>query len=167
MVLPSPRSGLSWDLCTGGKDGLHQASFGQCCIQALGGASYGCQEFLSAWRPWWGDIHESNQGVHIRSFFGLQIAEIIIWVETRPKIMVCQDGFLSAFKNFERWKFDPNVYFKQYDGNILIILLYVDDILITGSTLASIAFIKTALHDAFEMSDLGLLRQFLGLEISK
>ena len=46
----------------------------------------------------------------------------------------------------------------------MIIFLYVDDILIIGSTLASITFIKTALHDAFEMSDLGLLRQFLGLE---
>ena len=49
----------------------------------------------------------------------------------------------------------------------MIILLYVDDILITGSTLALIAFIKTVLHDAFEMSDLGMLRQFLGLEITQ
>ena len=49
----------------------------------------------------------------------------------------------------------------------MIIVLYVDDILITGNTLASIAFIKTALHDTFEMSDLGMLRQFLGLEITQ
>ena len=64
-------------------------------------------------------------------------------------------------------KSDPNVYIQNYYGNLLIIVLYVDDILITGSTLASIAFIKTALHDAFEMSDLGLLKQFEGLEISQ
>ena len=37
----------------------------------------------------------------------------------------------------------------------------------TGSTVASILVIKTALHDAFEMSDLGLLKQFMGLEISQ
>ena len=49
----------------------------------------------------------------------------------------------------------------------MIIVLYVDYILITGSTLASISFTKTALHDAFEMSDLGLLRQFLELEITQ
>ena len=49
----------------------------------------------------------------------------------------------------------------------MIIVVYVVDILITGSTLASITFIKTALHEAFEMSDLGLLRQFLGLEITQ
>ena len=49
----------------------------------------------------------------------------------------------------------------------MIILLYVDDILITGITLASISFVKTGIHDAFEMSDLGLLRQFLRIEITQ
>ena len=76
------------------------------------------------------------------------------------------DAFLLS-QNFQRWKYDPNVYFQKYYGNILIMVLYFDDILITGSTLASISFIKTALHDAFEMSDLGLLKQFMGLEISQ
>ena len=47
------------------------------------------------------------------------------------------------------------VYLQQYYGNLLINFLYVDDLLITGSTVASISVIKTALHDAFEMSDLG------------
>ena len=77
---------------------------------------------------------------------------------------------MAAFmlsQNFQRWKYDPNVYFQKYDVNILIILLYFDDILIIESTLASIAFIKTALHDAFEMSDLGMLKHFLGLEIAQ
>ena len=76
------------------------------------------------------------------------------------------DAFLLSQK-FQRCKSDPNVYLQQYDGNIINILLYVYDILITGSTLASIAFIKTALHDAFKMSDLGMLRQFLGMEITQ
>ena len=47
----------------------------------------------------------------------------------------------------------------------MIIVLY--DISLTRITLASISFIKTALHDAFEMSNLGLVRQFLRLEISQ
>ena len=76
------------------------------------------------------------------------------------------DAFLLSH-NFQTCKSDPNVYLQQYDDNILIIVFYVDDLLIIGSTLASISFIKTALHDAFEMSDLGLLKQFLGLEITQ
>ena len=39
--------------------------------------------------------------------------------------------------------------------------------MITRITLALIAFIKTTLCDAFEMSDLGLLKQFMGIEISQ
>ena len=50
---------------------------------------------------------------------------------------------------------------------MIINFLYVDDLLITGSTVTSISVIKTTLHNAFEMSDLGLLKQFPGLEIEK
>ena len=59
------------------------------------------------------------------------------------------------------------MYLHEYDDHSLIIFLYVDELLITGSTVSSISVIKTALHNAFEMSDLGLLKQFLGLEIEK
>ena len=76
------------------------------------------------------------------------------------------DAFLLS-QNFQRCISDPNVYLQQYDGHLIIIVLYVDDLLITSSTVASISVIKTALHNAFEMSDLGLLKQFLGLEIEK
>ena len=76
------------------------------------------------------------------------------------------DAFLLS-QNFDICKSNTNVYLQQYEDNFLIIVLYVDDIFIAGSTLALISFIKTALHDAFEMSDLGLLRQFLGLEITQ
>ena len=75
------------------------------------------------------------------------------------------DAFLLS-QNFQRCKSDMNVYLEKYDINPIIIVLYFYGILITGITLASNSFIKTALHDAFEMSDLGLLKQFMGLEIS-
>ena len=76
------------------------------------------------------------------------------------------DYFLLSH-NFERCKSDKNMYLQKYEGNFLIIVLYVYDLIITGSTLASIIFIKIALHEAFEMSDLDPLRQFLELEITQ
>ena len=75
--------------------------------------------------------------------------------------MVFQDGCLPSLAKI------PNVYLQQSDGHLIIIFLYFDELLITGSTVASISAIKTALHNAFEMSDLGLLKQFLGLEIEQ
>ena len=59
------------------------------------------------------------------------------------------------------------MHLQQSDGHFLITILYFDDLLITGSIVASISAIKTALHNAFEMSDLGLLKQFLGLKIEQ
>jgi hypothetical protein len=46
------------------------------------------------------------------------------------------------------------------------LLLYVDDMIITGDDPEYIAFVKTHLSDQFLMSDLGPLRYFLGIEIS-
>ena len=76
------------------------------------------------------------------------------------------DAFLLS-QHFQRCRSDPNVYIQKYDGHLIFIVLHFDDLLIIGSTVASISAIKTALHNAFEMSDLGLLKQFLGLEIEQ
>ncbi|MCH82414.1 copia-type polyprotein [Trifolium medium] len=49
-------------------------------------------------------------------------------------------------------------------SNTVLICLYVDDLLITGSNHACIEKFKGRLKDEFEMSDLGKLNYFLGLE---
>ena len=50
---------------------------------------------------------------------------------------------------------------------LIIIVLYVDDLLMTGSSMEDISSLKDVLNHAFSMTDLGLLSQFLGLEISQ
>ena len=76
------------------------------------------------------------------------------------------DNFLLS-QGFEICKYDPNVYLQHLDDSIKIIVLYVDDLLITGSCIADIGSIKSSLNNAFSMTDLGLLKQFLGLEIEQ
>ena len=49
----------------------------------------------------------------------------------------------------------------------MIIVLYVDELLITRSSKKEIASLKGAMSHAFSMTDLGLLSQFLGLEIAQ
>ena len=49
----------------------------------------------------------------------------------------------------------------------MIIVLYVDDLLITGSSKAEIASLKGAMNQAFSMTDLGLLGEFFGPEIAQ
>ena len=49
----------------------------------------------------------------------------------------------------------------------MIIFLYVYDLLITGSSKDEISSLKDAMNHAFSMTDLGLLSQFLGLNITQ
>eukprot|EP00253_Pinus_taeda_P004703 PITA_04703 len=62
---------------------------------------------------------------------------------------------------------DPNVYMLRTHDSLLILVLYVDDLLITSSSASAIAKVKRALHDRFLMMDMGPLHFFLGLEISQ
>ena len=50
---------------------------------------------------------------------------------------------------------------------IQIILLYVDDILIIVSCIIDIGSIMSSLHNAFSMTGLGLLKQFIELDIEQ
>src|SRR3954463_9524922 len=51
-------------------------------------------------------------------------------------------------------------------SGIVILILYVDDMVITGSNSAAISFLKQHLQTEFEMKDLGFLRYFLGIEVA-
>eukprot|EP00253_Pinus_taeda_P029204 PITA_29204 len=76
------------------------------------------------------------------------------------------DSFLLSQK-FERCKSDLNFYMLRTHDSLFILVLYVDDLLITGISVSAIAAIKRALHDTFLMMDMGPLHFFLGLEISQ
>ena len=74
------------------------------------------------------------------------------------------DGFLLSL-SFVRCKSDPNVYLKMIHGSLMIIVLHLDDLLITRSSKKDISSLKDAMNHAFSMTELGLLSQFLGLKI--
>eukprot|EP00253_Pinus_taeda_P035410 PITA_35410 len=76
------------------------------------------------------------------------------------------DSFLLS-QNFERCKSDLNVYMLRTHDSLLILVLYVDDHLITSISASAIAAVKRALHDRFLMTEMGPLHFFLGLEISQ
>jgi hypothetical protein len=73
------------------------------------------------------------------------------------------DEFLRSL-GFNKSEADPNLYY-HIDGNeCFILVLYVDDIFITGSE-RHIVECKQALTKKFEMKDLGQMHYFLGLEV--
>ena len=63
-------------------------------------------------------------------------------------------------------KSDCNIYMLRTSDSLMILVLYVDDLLITSSSASSIVVVKDILCDRFSTTDMGPLHFLLGLEIS-
>ena len=75
------------------------------------------------------------------------------------------DSFLASL-DFTKSKADPNLYYKVIEDEPIILLLYVDDLFMTGNG-KQIVECKKKLVEEFEMKDLGFMHYFLGLEVWK
>ena len=59
------------------------------------------------------------------------------------------------------------MYTRGIGRNAVILGVYVDDLIVTGSDPAEIMKFKTEMTTQFEMSDLGLLSFYLGIEVDQ
>lgn len=62
---------------------------------------------------------------------------------------------------------DYSLFIKNNVSNITAVLIYVDDMLITGNDPHEIQHLKDLLSSKFHMKDLGNLRYFLGIEVDR
>eukprot|EP00253_Pinus_taeda_P025882 PITA_25882 len=76
------------------------------------------------------------------------------------------DSYLQE-NGFEKCEGEPTLYIKEKDGKILIVVLYVDDVIFTCNDDYLIENFKIVMKEEFEMTDMGLLRYFLGMEDNK
>ena len=75
------------------------------------------------------------------------------------------DAFLKEL-NFIQSKSDPCVY-TRINGELMIIAIYVDDIVIAGKSVGQIDELKEKLKCKYKLSDLGDLKYFLGVKVDK
>eukprot|EP00253_Pinus_taeda_P020932 PITA_20932 len=76
------------------------------------------------------------------------------------------DSYLQE-NGFEKCEGEPTLYIKEKDGKILIVVLYVDDVIFTGNDYYLIDNFKAVMKEEFEMTDMSLLRYFLGIEVEQ
>lgn len=69
-------------------------------------------------------------------------------------------GFINS-------KADASIFFRITSSAILIILIYVDDILITGSDESLIKNLMSTLSEVFSLKELGDLSYFLGIQVAR
>ena len=80
--------------------------------------------------------------------------------------MVQEVQILMLEHEFHKIQVDHYMFVKRYDeGDFLILLLYVDDMLIVGQDTRRILTLKRALGKSFAMKDLGPTKHILGMHI--
>ena len=68
---------------------------------------------------------------------------------------------------FVQSKSDYSMFIHSQGASFTVLLVYVDDILLTGNDPACFIALKKFLVDQFGLKDLGSLRYFLGLEVAR
>jgi len=80
-----------------------------------------------------------------------------------PKVWYIKiDRYLKEW-GFRRCPFNRNLYIKRKNGDVVILMMYVEGIIITGSEAKPVAKVKSKLCLPFDMTDLGLLHYSLGV----
>ena len=105
-------------------------------------------------------FHNHNFPTHVcklnKALYGLKQAPHA-WYHRLSSILLTI-GFVNS-------RFDTSLFFKRSKEYILLILIYVDDIIVIGSSLSLIPALLHLLHSEFAIKDLAALNFFLGIEI--
>ena len=101
---------------------------------------------------------ESNKVCHFRrALYGLKQA---------PRAWFAKFSSTISRLGYMASHYDYALFLRRTDKDTILLLLYVDDMIITGDDLNGIQELKDFLSQQFEMKDLGHLSYFLGLEIT-
>ena len=101
---------------------------------------------------------ESNKICHLRrALYGLKQA---------PRAWFAKFSSTISRLGYMASHYDSALFLRRTDKGTILLLLYVDDMIITGDDLNGIQELKVFLSRQFEMKDLGHLSYFLGLEIT-
>ena len=100
---------------------------------------------------------------HDKENYVCKLKEALYGLKQTPRIWYdIIDSFLIGL-GFTMSKADSNLYCKVEEGNPVILLLYVDDLFVTGEN-GLIADTKRNLDAKFNMKYLGMMHYFLGME---
>ena len=93
-----------------------------------------------------------------KSFYGLKQAPRCWFAKLVTALKTY--GFLQSYSDYSLFSFTK--------ANIQInVLVYVDDLIISGNDSATLCTFKAYLSDCFKMKDLGPLKYFLGIEVAR
>ncbi|CAL1388815.1 unnamed protein product [Linum trigynum] len=93
-----------------------------------------------------------------KSLYGLKQASRMWYVKLTESLLA--NGFTQS-------KADYSIFLTETKGNLVVVIMYVDDIVVGSINLDAVVSVKQMLKSLFKMKDLGPLQYFLGLEINR
>ncbi|CAA0825713.1 cysteine-rich RLK (RECEPTOR-like protein kinase) 8 [Striga hermonthica] len=98
----------------------------------------------------------------------LKLKEALYGLKQAPRAWYNRIDDYFTSHGFKRSEIEPTLYIKtQGNDNKLIVSLYVDDLIYTGNNEEMIKELKEDMMKTFEMTDLGQMSYFLGIEVNQ
>jgi len=94
-----------------------------------------------------------------------RLKKTLYGLKQAPRAWSDKIGQYLVTSGFQTFDVDFSLYVKKTAHGIVIIVIYVDDLIITGDSDVDISGLKKLLKQKFEMKDLGELHYFLGIEV--
>nr|GEW84168.1 hypothetical protein [Tanacetum cinerariifolium] len=89
--------------------------------------------------------------------------EIFIWIETSTSCWFkCFAGYTTR-AGFYHSRCDSSLFIYRQGSQVAYLLLHVDDIILTASSIILLQHLIDSLHHEFDMTDLGAFNYFLGI----
>ncbi|WZZ60344.1 hypothetical protein YC2023_060451 [Brassica napus] len=97
----------------------------------------------------------------------LRLKKAIYGLKQSPRAWYRKLSTTLNGRGFRKSELDRTLFTLTGPSGIIVILVYVDDLIITGSDMAGIQATKEFLKSVFDIKDLGEMKYFLGIEICR
>ena len=127
----------------------------------------GCEVSLCKWLSRGGDFVEQPEGFYVKGKEDkvYLLKKALYGLKQAPRAWYSRiDAYLLTLGCQKSWS-EFTLYIKKIKEDYLIVSLYVDDLLVTGNNVGLVNEFKVEMKQVLEMTDLGEMTYFLGIEV--
>ena len=95
----------------------------------------------------------------------LKLKKALYELKQAPRAWNTRIDIYFKENRYKQCPHEHSLYTKKSGGNVILVALYVDDLIFSGNNDEMIEEFKNTMTREFEMTDLGLLKFFLDLEV--
>ena len=97
----------------------------------------------------------------------LKLKKTLYELKQAPRAWNTRIDIYFKENGYKQCPHEHSLHTKKSEGNVILFALYVDDLIFSGNNDEMIEEFKRTMTREFEMTDLGLLKFFLGLEVKQ